>query len=55
MSSHAAKFQPHIDDDSESDANGSDAVWGAAEIGKEINRTPEQVRYLFGQVCWTGR
>ena len=25
----------------------SDALWGAKEIGREINRTAEQVRYLF--------
>jgi beta-N-acetylglucosaminidase len=26
----------------------SDAVWGAEAIGKEINRTAQQVYYLFG-------
>jgi hypothetical protein len=31
---------PRVDDDDD------DAVWGAEAIGKEINRTAEQVRYL---------
>jgi len=26
----------------------SDHVWGATAIGREINRTPQQVYYLFG-------
>lgn len=45
MSNYAAKkSQPRVDDDDDDDG---DAVWGAEGIGKEINRTAEQARYLF--------
>jgi hypothetical protein len=48
MSSHAAtKSQPRVSNDDALGDDGGDAVWGAEGIGKEINRTPEQARYLF--------
>lgn len=29
------------------DANNADAIWGARNIGKVINRTADQTRYLY--------
>jgi hypothetical protein len=48
MSTQVAKPQPHVDDDA-LDTDDSDAVWGAANIGAEINRTAGQTRYLYKQ------
>jgi hypothetical protein len=46
MSTQVAKPQPRVDDDAALDTDDTDAVWGAKNIGAEINRTAEQVRYL---------
>jgi hypothetical protein len=46
MNHVSAKSKSYVDDDDELNVD-NDAVWGAAQIGKEINRTADQVRYLF--------
>jgi hypothetical protein len=41
--------KPQTRDDDALDTDSSDAVWGAEAIGTEIDRTAEQVRYLFSK------
>lgn len=42
MSEHTAQSKSYAEDD-----NSGDAVWGHAAIGREINRSPSQVRHLI--------
>jgi hypothetical protein len=46
MSTPVTKPQPRVDDANALDTDDTDAVWGAAGIGAEIDRTAAQVRYL---------
>ena len=49
--SERVKRKPHESNVEPNISGTSDLVWGAVEIGREINRTPGQVYHLFG----TGR